>query len=420
MSKSEENIGMLSPYRALDLTDEKGFLCGKLLGDLGADVIKIEKPGGDPARNIGPFYKDVPDPEKSLYWWAFNTSKRGITLDFDLHEGQEIFKELVKTADFVIESFPVGYMGKLGLGYSSLSQINPGIIVTSITPFGQSGPYKDYKASDLTIMAMAGVVYASGDPDRPPVRISFPQAYQFAGAEAAAGTLMALHHRSLTGEGQQVDISVHWSAIAAQYDIAMWWFARQSVYRRQGSARIRPQTGVKFQQMWPCKDGFVTFYYFGGLVGASGNKALVEWMESEGFDCSFMKNKDWKAHDWAKVTQEEVAWMEVPTGAFFRSHTKAELYNGAIERGILLYPVSTPKDMIENRQLRARGYWVELEHPELDGKFIYPSSWLRTSETTCNISRRAPLIGEHNEDIYKKGLGLSTEGIISLKQHGII
>jgi crotonobetainyl-CoA:carnitine CoA-transferase CaiB-like acyl-CoA transferase len=416
-----QSVGLLSPYRVLELTDEKGFLCGKLLADLGADVIKIEKPGGDPARNIGPFYKDIVDPQKSLYWFAFNTGKRSITLDIESGEGQEIFKRLVATADFVIESFPVGHLDKLGLGYSTLSQINPKTIMTSITPFGQSGPYKDYKGCDLVTMAMAGVVYVSGDSDRPPVRISFPQAYQFAGAEAAVGTLMALHHRTLTGEGQHVDISMHWSAIAAQYDILSWWVTGKRIYRRQGSSRVRPQTGVEFQQMWPCKDGFVTFYYFGGLVGASGNKALVAWMESEGFDCGFMKDKDWSAHDWGKVTQEEVNHMEEPTGAFFRSHTKGELYDGAVERGILLYPVSTAKDMLENRQLRSREYWVELEHPELDTKITYPGSWVRASETACNVSRRAPLIGEHNDDIYgKKELALSNEEIISLKRRKII
>ena len=417
---SEQNAGMLSPYRALDLTDEKGVLCGKLLGDLGVDVIKVEKPGGDPARNIGPFYKDIPDPEKSLYWFAFNTSKRSVTLDIEKAEGQQIFKRLVREADFVIESFPVGYMDKLGLGYSILSQINPRIIMTSITPFGQTGPYKDYKASDIIIMAMIGLLYVSGDPDRPPVRISFPQSYQFAGAEAAAGTLMALHYRNLTGEGQQVDIPVQWSTLLAQYDVAMWWVASRRIYKRQGSSRTRLQTGVKFQQFWPCKDGLVTFYYFGGHMGAASNKALVDWIESEGFDCDFMKDMDWEAFDWSKMTQKKVNRMEEPTGKFFMSHTKAELYNGALERNIMLYPVATPKDVIETQQLASRGYWVKIKHPELGVELTYPGAFVQASGSTCKIWRRAPLIGEHNKDIYETGLGLSKEKINRLKQNGII
>ena len=156
MSGEEKVTGMLSPYRILDLTNERGFLCGKLMADLGASVIKIEKPGGDPARSMGPFYHDIPDPEKSLYWFAFNTNKRGITLDIETADGQAIFKRLMKNIDIVIESFDPGYMDKLGLGYSALSQLNPGVIMTSITGFGQTGPYKDYKAPDIVVWALSG------------------------------------------------------------------------------------------------------------------------------------------------------------------------------------------------------------------------------------------------------------------------
>ncbi len=152
MKEQEMTEGMLSPYRILDLTDEKGLLCGKLLGDLGADVIKIEKPGGDSARDIGPFFHDDPDPEKSLYWFAFNTNKRGITLDMETRDGLEIFKRLLKNADAVIESFPSGHMEKMGLDYSELKKVNSRIILTSITPFGQTGPYKDYKGGGYCLL----------------------------------------------------------------------------------------------------------------------------------------------------------------------------------------------------------------------------------------------------------------------------
>ena len=172
MVEEENYTGMLSPYRALDLTDEKGLLCGKILADLGVDVIKIEKPGGDSTRTIGPYYHDEADPEKSLYWFSYNTNKRGITLDIEKSEGQEIFRELVKNIDIVIESFPPGYMKKLGLDYLELEKINPGIIHASITPYGQTGPYKDLKYSDLTLYAMGGYMSTIGYDDRSPVRIS--------------------------------------------------------------------------------------------------------------------------------------------------------------------------------------------------------------------------------------------------------
>jgi len=161
---------LLGSYRVLDLSDEKGMFCGKFLGDFGADVIKIEPPGGSPARNIGPFYHDIPDPEKSLFWFAYNSSKRGITLNIETSDGQEIFKRLVKTADFIVETFTPGYMESLGLGYDTMNRINPRIIVCSITPFGQTGPYKDYKSSDLIALATGGLLYICGDPERPPVR----------------------------------------------------------------------------------------------------------------------------------------------------------------------------------------------------------------------------------------------------------
>ena len=153
---------MLSNCRALDLTDEKGFLCGKILADLGVDVVKVEKPGGDPGRNRGPFWHDIPEPEKSLYWFAYNSNKRGITLNIADSEGQEIFKTLAKHADFIIESYHPGYLDSVNLGYSALSEINPGIIVVSITPFGQAGPYRDYVASDMVALAMSGLQYQTG------------------------------------------------------------------------------------------------------------------------------------------------------------------------------------------------------------------------------------------------------------------
>jgi len=196
---------MLSCYRVLDLTDEKGFLCGKALGDLGAEVIKIERPGGDPSRRIGPFYHDIADPEKNLYWFSFNANKKGITLNIETRDGREIFKKLAKTADVVIESFAPGYMEQIGLGYQVLNQINPGIILTSITAFGQEGPYRDYKASDIVVRAMGGLVYTVGDPDRPPLTTSYPHAYLIGAIHGAIGTMVAPYQQAFTGQGQQVD-----------------------------------------------------------------------------------------------------------------------------------------------------------------------------------------------------------------------
>ena len=151
--------GSLSPYRVLDLTDEKGFLCGRIFAEQGADVVKIEPPEGDPARKVGPFYQNIPDPEKSLFWFAYNAGKRGITLNINSQEGQDIIKRLVKTADFLVESFTPGYMEGLGLGYRELEKINPRLIMASITPFGQTGPYAHWKGPDIVPWAMGGYMW---------------------------------------------------------------------------------------------------------------------------------------------------------------------------------------------------------------------------------------------------------------------
>ena len=187
---------LLPPWRALDLTDEKGFLCGKILGDCGADVIKVEKPGGDISRRIGPFYKDIADPEKSLFWFAYNTSKRGITLNLEKATGREIFQKLIKNADILIEDTKPGRMAALGLGYRKLKSINPSLVMTSITPFGQTGPYKNYKGSGLTSWHMGGIGYVTphwaGTTEQEPLRALQTGSF-VTGITAAVATMCALH-----------------------------------------------------------------------------------------------------------------------------------------------------------------------------------------------------------------------------------
>src|SRR3989338_8929356 len=262
---AQQSEVMLNPYRVLDLTDEKGLMCGKLLGDLGADVIKVERPGGDLTRRLGPFYHDEPDPEKSLFWFALNTSKRGITLNIETAEGQDIFKKLVKNADFVIESFPPGYLDKLGLGYSALEMINPGVILVSITPFGQTGPYKDWKGSDIVAWAMGGDMAPWGDADRPPLHFGpHSPASLPAGADGALGALTALYQRHITGEGQQLDVSIQEAVIHCIEHITSNWDFRQA-FAIRGESR-NPGAGHFTRLIWPCKDGYVYWSHGGNSV----------------------------------------------------------------------------------------------------------------------------------------------------------
>src|SRR5690242_11595808 len=184
---------MLSPYRVIDLSDERGQLCGQILGDLGADVILVEPPGGSRARTIGPFYRNHAEPNQSLHFWAFNRDKRAITLDLDHHDDRLRLQQLAAGADFLVESADPGYFAQRGLGYAELAALNPGLIYISISAFGQKGPKAGNTATDLTLVAAGGPMMLQGDDDRPPIRIVVPQAYLHASADAAAAALIAHH-----------------------------------------------------------------------------------------------------------------------------------------------------------------------------------------------------------------------------------
>lgn len=410
---------MLSHLRALDLTDEKGFLCGKMLADLGADMIKIERPGGDPSRKIGGFWGDIPHPERSIYWFAYNSNKRGITLNIESTDGREIFKKLVKTADFIIESFAPGFLAGLGLGYADLYRINKGIIMASITPFGQKGPYRDYQDTDLVVMGMSGTLYQTGEYDGPPVHISLPQACLHAGADATVGCMVAYHHRQATGEGQHVDVSMQQSAAWFQANAVPTWELHHTVLKRSGAFRAVYSHNTDQRQVWPCQEGYVFFNVIGGRTGAKSLSALVAWLDSEGMATDFLRNMDWNSFDMFTVTGEEIRQIEEPVGNFFLKHTAKELLEGAIRRGISIGPLSGMQDLLDDACLKARNFWTDIAHPELGTTIIYPKEFVRSSEVDCSIKFRAPLIGEHNIAIYRE-LGFSQQEIITLKQAGVI
>jgi len=423
MDKGKQEA-VLSGYSILDLTDDKGHYCGKVLADLGADVIKIEPPGGDPSRNIGPFYKDTPDPEKSLSWWAYNTSKRGITLNLESDQGKDIFRRLVKNADAVVESSPPGYMDGLGLGYTALSEINQDIVVTSITPFGQTGPYKDWKADDLVGWAMAGQAYVTGDDDRPPCQISFPHGYLVTGSHAASGTLAALYYRECSGEGQHVDVSMQEAVLWTTLILVQFWDIMKINLFRAGSRRSMGT--ALFRLAFPCKDGHVGFLVAGGQLASITMPPLIKWMAEEGMLGAFEDKKDWEARDWIEkvdamaLTQETVDAWENSLLNFFATKTKTEIYEKAREKSMIIYPVSTTKDLAENVQLKTRDFYVGVEHPELGETITYMGSPYKMTVDSWSIRRRAPLIGEHNKEIYDGELGLSQADMRLLKEAGVI
>jgi len=403
----------------LDLTNENGFLCGKILADLGVDVIKIERPGGDPSRKVGPFCEGADGPDASLTWFAYNCDKRGITLDIESREGRQIFEQLVKSADIVIETFRPGYLDSLGLGFAGLSRIKPGIVLTSITPFGQTGPYRDYEACDLVLMGMAGELYLTGDSDRPPVTMSLPQAGLHAGADAAVGTMIAYRHRRKTGEGQHVDVALQQSAAWFLGQVIPIWELEKTVLQRVGTFRSGSIGGGIQRQVWPCKDGFVFFFMIGGQQGAKTGRQLVKWMQDEGAYDSFLMTFEWETFDMATVTQETIDKLSRPILEFFQSHTKKEVLNAAMSRNISICPLFSMQDIVTDPHLGQRRFWTELPNPALHKAVLYPRQFARSSENDLASRMRAPRVGEHNAEVYAE-LGLSPNDLGKLTKAGVI
>jgi len=411
---------LLEPYRVLDLTDERGLLAGKILADMGADVLQVEPLGGSPARNVGPFHGDDPQPEKSLFWWAYAANKRSITLNLEQKDGQELLKKLVAKADFLIESFSPGYLEGLGLGYEKLAEINPKLVMVSITPFGQDGPYSNYQATDIVGMALGGFMYLTGDDDRAPVRISFPHFYLHGGAAGATAAMLAHTYRVTSGQGQYVDVSCQQAVAKTLAHAPQIWDIEGAILKRQGVYRqTSGENRVRIN--WPCKDGYVNYMVQGGTVAYS-TRALLDWMKEDKFDTADLDAIDWEKMGYGAITPELMAQLGGPLGDFFKSHTRAELVQGSLDRRILLFPVATPSALQGHPQLEARGYFKEIEHPELGETVQYPGAFIKSGDgrDIAGVYRRPPLIGEHNVQVYQEEMGLSSSELETLKRSGVI
>ncbi len=414
------NPGNLDGYRILDLSGEPGFLAGKLLGDLGADVVKIEPPGGDPARRRGPFVGSEEDPERSILWLALNTGKRGITLALDRPRGREIFLSLCEVADAVIESAGPSEPGSLrahGLDDDALRAENAGLVICRLSPFGQTGPYAGHRGGDLTAVAMGGNMYPTGNPERAPVRCSLPVSYYHGGIEAAVGVVFALWGRAVTGEAQNVDVSLQECMVVpnmttpAQFPLTGFKGARIGGGFRGGKAH--------FRELWPCRDGYVSFALRGGPARIPGIVALVSYMDENDMAPAALKSRDWKSYNHNLVTQPEVDEIEAALAAFFRSKTMSELFAAACERNLLLAPANTAREIVASRQLAAREFFVEVDDAGRDLKLTYPGPFAKTSLGGVGLRRPAPRLGEHNDEVYE-ALGFNAASRARLAGEGVI
>lgn len=414
---------VLSPYRVLDLTTERGLLCGQILGDLGADVIKVEPPRGSSARQLGPFYKDIdiPDPNGSLYWWAYNRNKRSITLNVNTHEGQALLRRLVASTHFFIESDNPGTMAEFGLSYDDLAAINSALVYVSISAFGQDGPKASYADSDLVILAAGGPLVMTGDEDRPPVRLSVPQAYLHASAEAAVAALVANHERQRSGRGQYIDVSAQQTvAQATQSMILAGPLGEAEIQRMAGGVKIGR---LQVRLVWPAKDGYVAITFLFGTAFAHFTRRLMNWVHEEGFCDEVTRDTDWVTFGGRLFSGEalgEYERLKLILENFTKTKTKAELLQGALERGLVIAPVAKIDEVVNSSQLAARHYWCEVEHPELGQKFRYPGPFVKFSETPLSYRRRPPLIGEHNQEVYGGELGMMESELAELQAKGVI
>ncbi len=393
LSASPATNGPLDGITVLDLAGPPGQYCTKLLGQLGADVIKIEPPGGDLSRSLGPFFKGVPHPERSLRWFYYNTNKRSVTLDLKTDIDIAIFRSLAAEADIIVESNAPGAMGKIGLSFEDLKLANPCLIYVSITPFGQNGPWRDLKSSDLVTCALGGLLYVCGWPDKPPVRMAGEQSYHLASLHGAAATLIALYQRQFTGAGQHVDVSMHECIPPTLMSTIPGYVETGEISRRKGDQRTLAANGL-----FDCADGFVD-------VRLRNHRwdDFVGWLNSENTAGDLTEEK-WK-DPWYRIEPESVKHIDAIVAGFMRTRNRQELYDGGVKRGLEVAPINTAADIARDPQLIARNFFVNVEHEQLHTTLPYMRSVMKLSETPVALLKRAPLIGEHNAEISARGPG---------------
>jgi crotonobetainyl-CoA:carnitine CoA-transferase CaiB-like acyl-CoA transferase len=405
---------MLSGYRVLDLTDVTGYACGRILASFGADVIKIEPPGGDPWRSI----ERAPSGFGNIFWSVNNTNKRSITLDLTQPAGIELFYKLVSEADVVVESCQPGYLSGLGIDYQSLAKTNPGIIVTSITPFGQSGPYATFRGSELVACALSGVLKTIGYPDRAPVKEAGDACIYHACSAGFTATMFALYERGNSGLGQHIDVSVQ-EAAASRNMIALMIYQFDKQKRCRAGDYFSNGSTPPGKVLWELKDGLLSRYLNGRLGGGpSSNPALATWMQEKGFG-NRLASVDWNDSIRNPIPEDLAQELETAVAEFFEQQTRAEVRQAITERGIGGTLVQEPADVLADEHIRARDFLgpVSIDN---GADVEYPRYFVRISGTEPTDASSAKLPGEDNEEIYGSLLGISDDEIERLRDQRVI
>ena len=398
--------GLLEGVKVVDFTHYfAGPYCTKLLATLGAEVIKIERPGsGDPIRSIPPFSSRRLPGESGAWFLYLNTSKKSVSLDLKSEKGREIVLKLIEGADIVVENFAPGVMERLGLGYDSLSNVNPAVVMTSISNYGQTGPYRDWKASEINLYATGGLMNITGEPEQPPLKEGAPLAQLGAGQNAFVATMTALFQAEETGEGQQIDLAIAEYATNVLENALMQYSYSGVEFTRVGNRGYgRAAWGI-----YPCQDGFV-----GIIAGPDQNWPEVSTiMQSEE-----LADPRFASRQGRLLNADEVDALMLP---WLLEHDKVDIFKAGQDHGLGFSFVAGMQDILEMEQLVARDYFVNLEHP-IAGTLRYPGPPISPDRTVVEpwVYRRAPLLAEHNLEVLG-GLGYDSKGVERLFAEGVI
>jgi len=415
---------LLDGLRVIDLTDDKGSLGGKILADLGADVIRVEPLTGGPTRNVAPFLDGSPGPCTSLFFLAYDAGKRSVTANLDSPDGRALLLDLIAKSDFVLESFPAGYLNSIDLGYETLAQRNPALIQVSISPFGEDGPGRGYRAADIVTWAAGGAMFLMGEPGRPPLEMSIPQARLHSGSEAAVAALIALQARRASGIGQRIVVDMQACVVWTLMNEQAMPIMHGDYLRREGA--YLGSKVLRRKLVFKCRDGFVVMMIAGGTTGAGSTTRMVQWMEERGFAADWMKSTNWLGWTPAMFMAlnqrdlDENADMEDRLQRFFLTMDKREIFSEGVRRRILLAPVATVSDIAHDEQLDSRRFFVDVPAPANGRSLRMPGAFAKFSRTPIGAPRPAPRIGEHNDEVYCGLLGLSAEKVESLRAQGIV